>query len=678
MIRITAFLAILLLGVPAFAQSRHALVVGIDSYDHVPDLMKAVNDARAVATAFEAAGFETELLIDPDEHSLLTQLTRFASRLRPGDEAAFFFAGHGVEIDSRNYLLPADVPNVPPGQEFIVIRRSLPVDDVIDAMQRRGARLSLLILDACRNNPFEQIGTRTAGSPRGLGQTRAPEGSYIMYSAGAGQAALDRLSDDDPNPNSVFTRALLPRLSEPGLPLRRMVREVRSEVRRKAETIGFNQFPAVYDQLDGEFTLIPAATEPTPPAPAHDPCELARMDWALLGDTAGVATLTTFLDQHGQCALLAAFAQERLDALQTLPEPLPEPEPEPVPLPMTEMTRTLLAAGMSTTCSILPTGRVACWGSTFHSIMDTSDPNYRTTPAIVEGLEARAISVAVGSDKSCALTEHGAVWCWDNESLSSLEPIEGLNLPVQAIAYGGLHACAIDSDGGLMCWGFNMDGRIGDGTTNSADMPVGVHGLNRDIVDIALGSDFSCATTSAGAVKCWGDNGWNQLAGGPDLDQSLTPIPVAGLESGVRALSAGSRHSCALQDTGEVYCWGTGATGPAGGGTAPGIVQVPGSGDRFVQLAAGRAFTCGLTESSAVHCWGQSFEHNMRTYRPGPVTGFENGVRSIAAGSDHLCALMEDDRVQCIGDNRNATLGDGTTTDRQRPVTALLPEAPPR
>ena len=76
-----------------------------------------------------------------------------------------------------------------------------------------------------------------------------------MYSAGAGQAALDRLSEDDPNPNSVFTRALLPRLTEPGLRLRNMVLQVRSEVRQLASRVGHNQFPAVYDQLDGKLSV---------------------------------------------------------------------------------------------------------------------------------------------------------------------------------------------------------------------------------------------------------------------------------------------------------------------------------------------------------------------------------------------------------------------------------------
>ncbi|MCC5966866.1 MAG: caspase family protein [Natronohydrobacter sp.] len=249
----------------AHAQSRHALVVGIDTYDNFAPLEKARNDARDVADALRSIGFRTELLIDPDEDALLTTLALFSTQLEPGDEVVFFFAGHGVEIDGRNFLLPADVPAVGPGQELVVTRRALPVDDVIDSFQRRGVRLSLLILDACRDNPFPQVASRSVGRPRGLARTEAPEGTFIMYSAGAGQSALDSLSVGDtfdPARNSVFARALLPRLTVPGLELRDIVVEVRSEVRQMAGLIDHDQFPAVYDQLDGRFLFMPAALNP--------------------------------------------------------------------------------------------------------------------------------------------------------------------------------------------------------------------------------------------------------------------------------------------------------------------------------------------------------------------------------------------------------------------------------
>ncbi|OAN81232.1 hypothetical protein A8B78_09480 [Jannaschia sp. EhC01] len=330
------------------AQTRHAFVVGIDTYENVGSLEKARNDARAVAGALEEVGFRTQLLIDADETALLTELTRFSGQLDPGDEVVFYFAGHGVEINGRNYLLPADVPSVAPGQELVVTRGALPVSDVIDQFNARGVRLSLLILDACRDNPFETLGTRSLGRSVGLGREEAPEGTFVMFSAGAGQQALDRLSADDPNPNSVFTRVLLPRLTQPGLPLRTMVREVRSEVRALGRTVAHEQFPAVYDQLDGAFTFVPSAAEPAlppadvalPDAPTGlaDPCAAARADWSLIGETPGVALLEAYRTAHSGCPLMMMLASERLAALTATPAPSPpaatlESTPTPAPTP---------------------------------------------------------------------------------------------------------------------------------------------------------------------------------------------------------------------------------------------------------------------------------------------------------------------------------------------------------
>ncbi|MCC6006795.1 MAG: caspase family protein, partial [Rhodobacteraceae bacterium] len=130
----------------AHAQTRHALVIGIDDYAHVEPLQKARNDASAVHAALQAAGFRSDLMLDSDGMALLQGLERFASRIQPGDEAVFFFAGHGVELDGENILLPADIPAPRQGGDLLVRRFGVPVNDVLDQIQRRGARLSLLIL----------------------------------------------------------------------------------------------------------------------------------------------------------------------------------------------------------------------------------------------------------------------------------------------------------------------------------------------------------------------------------------------------------------------------------------------------------------------------------------------------------------------------------------------------
>lgn len=341
MLRLLFLCWLVVLAPPALAANRHALVIGIDDYTHVAPLLKARNDAMAVAATLEQVGFQTDLLLDADQLDMATSLAQLANRIVPGDEVVFFFAGHGVEIDGRNYLLPADVPMANPGQEIVLLSRALEVTTILDTLRGQGARISLLILDACRDNPFPQQGTRSLGGRRGLARVAAPEGTFIMFSAGDGQAALDRLSDDDPDPNSVFTRALLPRLTKPGLPIHQLARDVRTEVRQIARQVDHQQFPAVYDQFDGEFALVPASESPAAPVPvvpdppppppqpvAIDPCDKARGDWTLIAELDDPGVIEAYLDVYSDCALMAAIARARFAALTTIAaSPAPAPSP---------------------------------------------------------------------------------------------------------------------------------------------------------------------------------------------------------------------------------------------------------------------------------------------------------------------------------------------------------------
>lgn len=316
------------------AQSRHALVVGIDAYTDVAPLQKARNDARAIHAVLQDAGFAAELVLDAGQIALLTAVNSFAGRINPGDEVVIFFAGHGVEIDGRNYLLPADVPQAIPGAEILVTARALALDTLTSLLEARGARVSLIIVDACRDNPFPRQGTRSLGTSRGLGRVpSAPEGTFILFSAGLGQAALDRLSDDDPDPNSVFTRVLLPSIAEPGLPIHEIARRVRTEVRQIARTVGHEQFPAVYDQFDGSFVLVPIAApvpEPERLQPAGDACVELLPLWQLIADTDDARAMAAFSESYRErCPTLAALATSRLSQQAIQPvESAPEPEPD--------------------------------------------------------------------------------------------------------------------------------------------------------------------------------------------------------------------------------------------------------------------------------------------------------------------------------------------------------------
>ena len=237
---------------------RIALVIGNDNYINLPEhyqLKKAQNDARATAETFSKIGFEVTNGFDLNRRAINFKLATLAGKIEPGDEVMFFFAGHGVRIDGLNYLLPSDIPSIDQVDENILKAESIRVDEITRLFKRQGARLSILVLDACRNNPYQDNKTRSIGTTRGLAAMNPPSGTLVLFSAGAGQAALDRLSEGDKNPNSVFTRTFLPLVNQKGLELSRLARRVKSRVNDLAKTIGHTQIPAVYNEVIGDIYL---------------------------------------------------------------------------------------------------------------------------------------------------------------------------------------------------------------------------------------------------------------------------------------------------------------------------------------------------------------------------------------------------------------------------------------
>lgn len=249
---------------PASAQKRVALVIGNDAYSNLPKLQKAVNDARAVAASLRDIGFEVVEGENLTRRETNRKLADFEAALSPGDQAFFFFAGHGVAIGAENFLIPTDMPKPRPGEEGLVQDEAHAVNALIERVQGRGAASSFFVLDACRDNPFKASGVRSIGGTRGLTRVSAPTGVFVLFSAGIGQTALDRLGNADPDPNSVFTRKLVPLLHEPGLTHVRLAKQIQQEVAALARKVPHQQQPAYYDQIIGEIVLRPGpATETT-------------------------------------------------------------------------------------------------------------------------------------------------------------------------------------------------------------------------------------------------------------------------------------------------------------------------------------------------------------------------------------------------------------------------------
>ena len=240
---------------PAFAQHRVALVIGNDAYQSVPALRKAANDARAVGEALTGLGFDVTRAENLTQRAMSETFARFDAKVQPGDTAFFFFAGHGFEIRGLNYLLPTDVPAAGEGQDELVRDAAVAVDVLIERLHSRGAGTAILVLDACRDNPFEQPGRRGIAAATGLAPITPPEGVFVLYSAGAKQEALDELSIRDRDPNSVFTRLFVQDLRVPGLSLVQLAKRTQVEVRSLAATVHHDQIPAYYDQIVGDVVL---------------------------------------------------------------------------------------------------------------------------------------------------------------------------------------------------------------------------------------------------------------------------------------------------------------------------------------------------------------------------------------------------------------------------------------
>jgi hypothetical protein len=254
-------------------EGRIALVVGNSAYANVTPLKNAVADADAVARNLTGLGFDVIKATNATRGQMNEAIGHFLDKAGPDTDALIYFAGHGVELAGANYLLPVDVPGLRPGQERLLRVESVSLTDLLQELEGRRSRVSIVVLDACRDNPFPPQGTRSLGSTRGLARVDPPSGAFVVFSAGAGEQALDVLGPNDENPNGVFTRRFLALMNEPGVELRQMVLKLRTEVSGLARGVNHRQMPSYYDQMSGSFyfrqpgaaqaSLAPAASPPT-------------------------------------------------------------------------------------------------------------------------------------------------------------------------------------------------------------------------------------------------------------------------------------------------------------------------------------------------------------------------------------------------------------------------------
>jgi len=312
----------------------------------------------------------------------------------------------------------------------------------------------------------------------------------------------------------------------------------------------------------------------------------------------------------------------------------------------------------------------------------------RITPAVLRAIVAAGIFASLNA--GCMVAEDDA-----SPPASDTSNGEGdvEKLPIlpstkaKQLAVGSLHACAVTAEGAVRCWGYGEVGQLGDGGAkkpegkHAAAVPMQVVGLTSGVQKVATYSDFSCALTAAGGVKCWGRNDLGQLGTGVEYtdsreQQSSLPVDVRGLGSGVVDVSTGTDSACAVLASGKVMCWGQDGWGKLGNDSAkvPGDtlpvylppVEVVGLNDA-AQISVGHTHACAVTTAGRLYCWGSNMvaelgvgeDHAAEKRVPVEVTALGSDVASVVAGRNTTCAILKSGTAKCWGDGSAGQIGDG-------------------
>lgn len=287
-------------------------------------------------------------------------------------------------------------------------------------------------------------------------------------------------------------------------------------------------------------------------------------------------------------------------------------------------------------------------------------------------------SLTLGRFTTCAITNIGAVKCWGNNSVSGSKnvPTQVPTLTSGAIALASTDStnCVLLDTGGVKCWGYNGTGLLGDLTTTSSATPVSVYGLTSGVKAISGGAEHICALLTVGTLQCWGSNNAYQL-GNPAIGQRVIGYPtVVPNLSGVTAIAAGGYHTCALLDAGNLKCWGNNSQGQLGNDSvfdSQSPTDVIKYGVTFTSVTAGDWHTCAISTSNKAYCWGKNYnsqlglaeDANYGRRVPTMVTITTTNISAISAGDIHTCAVLTTGVVKCWGPNWiDGRLGDGSVT----------------
>jgi len=341
-------------------------------------------------------------------------------------------------------------------------------------------------------------------------------------------------------------------------------------------------------------------------------------------------------------------------------------------------------------------------------------------------------SVYGGGTHTCSVAEGGQAYCWgrnEHGQLGNTSRDQCLNnacnkVPTavsgpafDVVQAGQLHTCGLASTQEIYCWGWNPGSQVGDGTTESRNVPTKVMSNHRfrqlsvghqhncaisvegevycwghafgsvptkvatplQFTVVSVGAAYACATTSAADAYCWGQNSDGRLGDGTTQNRS-TPVPISGGHKFVN-LSAGVAHACGLLADGSAYCWGRNGDGQLGNDTRQGSsVPIPvATATRFRAITAGDSHTCAISLEGAAFCWGAAAQGRLGFQVSGSwalvPTQVNTTLRFVTldVGGPHTCGIATDAATYCWGGNNDAVLGVGTEALANRPTRTAVP-----
>ncbi len=289
----------------AAAGRRVALIIGNAAYQHTAPLANPKNDAADFGNALTKLGFEVDVGTDLDKSRMDRTIRQFAEKLTGADVGVFFYAGHGLQYDGQNYLVPIDAQlGSTTALDFEMVRL-----DLVQRSMERGTKTNILFLDACRDNPLARnlaraLGTRSASIGRGLAAIESGEGTLISFSTQPGNVALDGSGR-----NSPFASALVKHIGTPGEDLSSALIYVRNEV---MAATGRRQVPWDHSALTARVYFGAPSEARTPGPTFEQQAELSL--WASVKDTTDSSMLQTYLDRFpdGTFAATARLIMEKL------------------------------------------------------------------------------------------------------------------------------------------------------------------------------------------------------------------------------------------------------------------------------------------------------------------------------------------------------------------------------